>query len=263
MKQKSLYFIFILAIFIFHACDCSGPRIPEERKVKVSTVNGLKFSPKAIIEEDKKLKYLVEVQYPVISGINNAESQKKLNLLIAAAAFQEIDKFKASITGWNEEEPDLEVFEGSSSLYMDYQIVGANQQFVSLKLNFSVYFAGAVHPNPSFMTINYDLQNNKMIQLAELFEPSEDYLGKISNYCINDLITQSEFSDEEWIKGGASRSLKNYQHFNLSKQGIVFTFDVYQVAPYAVGPQEVTIPYSVLRPILNPASPVTALLSKV
>jgi hypothetical protein len=36
---------------------------------------------------------------------------------------------------------------------------------------------------------------------------------------------------------------------------LLITFDEYQVAPYAAGPQKVAIPYSELRALINPQGP--------
>jgi hypothetical protein len=36
------------------------------------------------------------------------------------------------------------------------------------------------------------------------------------------------------------------------------TFDAYQVAAYAAGPQEVVVSYSVLKPIIKPDGPLAA-----
>jgi hypothetical protein len=51
---------------------------------------------------------------------------------------------------------------------------------------------------------------------------------------------------------GADPTPENYQRWNLADDGFLVTFDVYQVAAYAAGPQTVTIPYADLRPVSNP-----------
>ena len=58
-------------------------------------------------------------------------------------------------------------------------------------------------------------------------------------------------SDDEWIGRGAGANADNFQNWNLTKKGLMFTFDQYQVAAYAAGPQTVIIPFDKLKNILR------------
>jgi hypothetical protein len=42
----------------------------------------------------------------------------------------------------------------------------------------------------------------------------------------------------------------------ITKKGLWITFDPYQVAAYAAGPQTVLVPYSALKDIIKPDGPV-------
>ncbi|MBI2342909.1 MAG: DUF3298 domain-containing protein [Deltaproteobacteria bacterium] len=46
--------------------------------------------------------------------------------------------------------------------------------------------------------------------------------------------------------------------WSVTPEGLRSTFDLYQVAPYAVGPQEMVIPYAVLAPHVRPDGPLAA-----
>jgi hypothetical protein len=50
---------------------------------------------------------------------------------------------------------------------------------------------------------------------------------------------------------------ENYAVWNLSAEGLVITFNEYQVAAYAVGPQVVVIPFTALKDISDPRGPLT------
>ncbi len=52
------------------------------------------------------------------------------------------------------------------------------------------------------------------------------------------------------IANGTAPDLKNYQVWNLESDGILITFDEYQVAHYAYGPQEVHIQFDVLKSVM-------------
>jgi hypothetical protein len=59
----------------------------------------------------------------------------------------------------------------------------------------------------------------------------------------------------EWKEGAEPRA-ENYQVWNITPQGLLVTFDEYQVASYAQGPQSVILPYQTLRPLLRADGPV-------
>ena len=59
-----------------------------------------------------------------------------------------------------------------------------------------------------------------------------------------------------------SLDIDNYQNWNVTKKGIYITFDPYQVASYAEGPKHVIVPFSALKDMLKPDSPLAPLMSK-
>ena len=102
------------------------------------------------------------------------------------------------------------------------------------------------------------MKHGRLLKLADLFKPGAKYLDVISAYAIKDLKKQSKAQganamlDDQSIEGGASASEKNYGSWTVTKKGLAITFDAYQVGPYAAGPQNVVVPYSTLKDIINP-----------
>ena len=108
------------------------------------------------------------------------------------------------------------------------------------------------------------VKNGKKLSLADLFNPKSNYLSVISSYCINDLKQQSKKNkdsmiDADMMRSGASARADNYKAWAITKKGLWITFDPYQVAPYAAGPQHVLVPYSALKDVIKPDGPVAAL----
>ena len=58
-------------------------------------------------------------------------------------------------------------------------------------------------------------------------------------------------SDDEWITKGAGADKDNFSNWNLTKKGLLITFEPYQVAAYAAGSQTVIIPYDKLKSVLK------------
>jgi hypothetical protein len=123
----------------------------------------------------------------------------------------------------------------------------------SINFDISFYASGAAHPGHYSITVNYDLGQSKELALSDLFLPNSNYLETISSYCIAELGKQPFF--EGPFAEGAQPTPENYHNWNITPDGLLITFDEYQVAPYAAGPQKVTVPYSALQTLINTQGP--------
>jgi len=138
----------------------------------------------------------------------------------------------------------------------------AKDDLIGIAFTVSSYSAGAAHPNSYTEVVNFDLKNGKLLKLADLFTPGAKYLQALSTYCIQALKKQAKehgedaLLDDDWIKRGAGAELTNYDNWTITKKGLAVTFDPYQVAAYAAGPQSVVVPYSSLKDIIKPDGPV-------
>ncbi len=143
-----------------------------------------------------------------------------------------------------------------STFDLRYSLLSPPGNIFSIKFDIQTFYTGAAHPGDISQTANYDLQTGKNLELADLFIPGSDYLGALSNYCIAQLKTRD--IDFQSFELGATPTLQNYRNWNITADGLVITFDEYQVAPYAAGPQTVVIPYSALAPIIQPNGPLAS-----
>jgi hypothetical protein len=127
----------------------------------------------------------------------------------------------------------------------------------TLSLYFDRYeYTGGAHGTTTRYSDTWNLKNSKLIPLRQLFIRSIDYV----NYIIKSIIAQIE----QQIKDGNNIYFDDYEknvrkYFNpnkfyLSKQGVVIYFQQYEIAPYAAGIVEFTIPYTdknVVEPSCN------------
>lgn len=216
----------------------------------IEFANGVKFIDKTIKESDKSKRSEIVSIYPEITGVNSATAAK-FNELAKNRVIEANNLYKKSLADYSA--ADIKDLPESISLSNEvgYDVALANNEIVSLI--FSNYaFLGGAHGNTQSSTINYDLKNNRELELADIFEPNSNYLKTISDYSIADLKAHlTEMSDDEWISKGAAAEADNFKSWNLTKKGLMFTFDQYQVAAYAAGPQAVIIPYDKLENILR------------
>ena len=133
-------------------------------------------------------------------------------------------------------------------LTIEYEVISYTDKVISLLLNISPYLGGA-HGMTYLKTFNFDLENNRLLELGDIFNPDSDYLAYISGYCRQDLEKQMLFMqtepDNDWINEGTDPAvLQNYSRFLLGPEGLIIRFEAYQVAPGAAGDFSVLIPYS-------------------
>ena len=115
-------------------------------------------------------------------------------------------------------------------------------------------YSGGAHPNTSTETFNFLMPEGRRVEIAELFSPKG--IQRISDISIarlkQELAGPDGVSDMDWIKRGAGPNARNFSSFLLMPRTLEITFDAYQVAAYAVGPQDVSIPLSNLRDVVRP-----------
>jgi|GEM_PF-255577 len=214
---------------------------------------------KQVKESNKKLMYEIAAQYPQLNGGSNSNFEK-FNQVVRGSVMKKVTEFKKNMQPEEDEEPRPEGSMGSD-LTIAYTIALAQDDLVSIQFNVGSYFQGAAHPNSYTEVINYDLKNGKQLKLSDLFKPGVKYLQPIASYCIADLKKQQATEQGKGLTAseidtGAAPVAKNYQSWTITKKGLGINFDAYQVGPYAAGPQFVMVPYTNLKELINPESPI-------
>lgn len=210
-----------------------------------------KLTTKSFAEKNKARMFDITAEYPVLSG-GNALIAAKFNKFIEAEVMKTVNSFrKARMSATTADLKFLKENGMNNYLEMGYAIESANDRVISIGLYYSTYEGGA-HPNHFSSAVNFDLKTGTVVALKDLFNPNANYLKKISALCIEKLKENDpEAFDDEWLKTGAGPKAENFTSWNIKKKGILITFDPYQVASYAAGPQEVLITYDELRSILK------------
>jgi len=212
---------------------------------------------KRMYEQDKDLNYIISVAYPELQPAVNGDLNNTLNNFIHNdTVLPTIDAFKSELQEMKIQDEDIMAF--SYLLIIDYSIAMYNDNAVSLSINLYPYTGGA-HGMYYFQTYSYDLVNNKIIELEDIFKPEFDYMAFLSEFCYKDIVNQLENMDVqpdfEWIKKGTDPVFEdNYSQFLVTPEGLIIKFLAYQVAPGAAGDLSVKIPYVLFKENINPAS---------
>jgi Protein of unknown function (DUF3298)/Deacetylase PdaC len=231
----------------------------------VSFTNGTQIVNRQINESVKAKRLDLTAEYPELTGGTNTAG---FNQLVKSRVTKELADFKQQMIGLSAE--DLKMLPQGVNNYMDigYNIEYADDDLISVSF-LEGNFTGGVHPNYGYFTITYDLKTGKEIKLAELFKPGAKYLEAVSAYAIKDLQSRKmPDSDEnmglaqDLFADGATAKADNYQNWNLTKKGLMITFDPYQVGPYAVGSQTVIVPYAKLKEMAKSGGALTKMMKE-
>ncbi len=198
-------------------------------------------------EDSKKPEYTAKAQVPNLQGSND-DRVTKFNGEMDGLTTEEIARFKDNARmGY--------AFPGSagSSYEQKFTVLSKPGNLISIKFDIFTYVQGAAHPGMHTRVVNYDLESGQDLSLDQLFKPGSDYLQTIATYCIGELKTRQ--IDFQANAAGADPTVQNYSNWNVTPDGLLITFDEYQVAAYALGPQLVTVPYSALQSIIDPNGP--------
>lgn len=191
--------------------------------------------------------YTITAQTPQLTGSDDPRVQKfnqRLGDLIAG----EVDTYR----GGFQELPITPNSKGST-LEVTFKIVSQIDDLWSFKFDFSFYADGAAHPGLNSVTLNYDLGRDSELALDDLFLHNSNYLEVISKYCIGELDKQPFF--DRAFTTGADPTVENYRNWNITLDGLQITFDAYQVAPGAAGPQTVVVPFGKLSALIDLQGP--------
>ena len=115
-------------------------------------------------------------------------------------------------------------------------------------------YSGGAHGNGFSLYRILDLKNQKRLGMNDLFTPTGvKALPKL---------IENRFRAQYGLKPGQSlrdaglfenRISKATQNVYLTPKGVVFSYTTYEIGPYAMGPIEVFVPFSELKPHLQPA----------
>lgn len=188
--------------------------------------------------------FTINSQTPKLTGSNDPRVLA-FNQRLEELVTKEVDSFRQDF-----QENTTQMPGNGSFLEVTYVLVSQITDIWSIKFDFSFYYDGAAHPGLYSITVTYDLDQGRELALGDIFLPNSGYLEAISFFCISELNTRNpDFAD--FVAAGAAPTPDNYRNWNIAEDGLMITFDEYQVAPYAAGPQTIVVPWSGLLDIVN------------
>jgi hypothetical protein len=210
--------------------------------------------------------YSARLRYPELHGGATPEACEELNHVFKGRCFatlQELrsNRFDQHPSLWTDKK---EFGIATYKTIKDYKIIFLSDSAFSMTSYFEIYTGGA-HENYLVVTDTIALQPVSSLQLYNFFKTECDYWGILGLQAREALKKQAwersrtrGFSpdifdqNEDWLLQGTNFKENTKIDFTFSEAGLTLYFSPYQVAAFAFGSWEVTLPYYDLREILRP-----------
>lgn len=125
-------------------------------------------------------------------------------------------------------------------------------------LSYSVehyYYEGGAHGSLSAIYYTIDLNNLTTITEENIFKPNFHHL--LTERIVENLMKKYDVTTPEDLLNEGFFDINDIapnNNFWLNNQGVHYIFNQYEIAPYSMGPIEVTIPYQEIQSIIIPES---------
>lgn len=137
------------------------------------------------------------------------------------------------------------------SLMIKPKILQSKGSLATVVLNSSSYLGGA-HGSTAQHYYNFDLKNQKQIQLNDLLLPKQKAtLDKLAHDAFKAWIVDSKLANDpkEYEEAWPFQVTDN---FLLGEQGLILQYGEYEIGPYVVGLPRLVIPFDQLKGVLKP-----------
>jgi Protein of unknown function (DUF3298) len=210
-----------------------------------------KFATKSIAKKHQGNRgYEISVDFPQIRKARTSSTRKfnrwmRTKILGYVAQFRRLER-AAEVHDKRKKLPPLDI---SESLELSCRVYYSDERLISLRLTHTVMAMGQMHKIAYYETINYDLKKDRLLSLKDLYRSQRGYLRTVSAYCRNELKRkyQTELTNDQWIDEGTIPQRNNFANWNIVADGILLSFEDYQVGSHAFGQPELIVPYAVLK----------------
>lgn len=276
--MKRIYH-FLLFIFIFGmltGCDRSNSSAENSLvsydMVKFSRKGGKCLGDLNVTEENEHCA-TIEITYPEIEDTPVADMRDKLNKRIQddilssfvedvnsqdieQMAYQFIQEFKKE----SKDSGDARI---NWFFKKNIRVLLNTPQLISFQTEDTLYTGGA-HGDYTVKFINIDLDIMKDANLDDLLLPS--YEAELN--LVGEKIFRKSYDlspDQNLEEAGFTFENNTFalnDNFGITKNGLLFYFNTYEVAPYAMGSIDILIPYDQIQDLIDPSGPLARFIKK-
>ncbi|WP_298754065.1 DUF3298 and DUF4163 domain-containing protein [uncultured Psychroserpens sp.] len=238
MKKTSLIIIILTLVY-----SCNKEVTINFIEQQIETSQSAEISivyPKAEGTEDIANRINSSIQNYIVKQINFSEdSQTKGSIDDAVAKFNyEFSSFK------NEFPNDAQQWEA----FIDGEVTYRSPEIISIAIN-SYLDTGGAHGNTTVHFFNFDPQTGKLLTKKELISNTEKLSKLIEHKLIDEVKSKSGNEPVEDLFFGKDFQLP--ESLGYSDEGLIILYNPYEIASYAQGIIEFTIPFEEVNSFLN------------
>jgi hypothetical protein len=175
---------------------------------------------------------MANVTYPKLEG--DSPAAQKFN-----AAVAQRPRFKAS---------------DATEEQVTYKIAYAGPDLISVKFDTYNNTIGAAHPSTDQKAVNFNMKTGVAMSAADLFaKPGwEAVLAKTGADEVTKQLRAEDDSARPVAAADLRKTVADPTKWTVSDQGITLLLGEEELGAYALGSQEVLVPWSALKPFLRP-----------
>lgn len=232
MKQFTILFMCFCLIF---SCAVTTP-------LAFTEINEL-YDDNAVIELNIPMAKGNTVQS---NAVNKVIESHIANTLVFMEEPSDTIKLSSAIKSFDSEYKSFkEGFSESAMVWdasFDGEVMYQSSELISIAIN-SYVNSGGAHGNSNIVFFNFDSSGN-LLKFDDLFSNKEGLITVVESYFNKETEGSSVnyFFDEPFHLP---------ENFGFNVEGVIFFYNVYEIASYADGITEFTIPYSELEPFLK------------
>ena len=222
MKEYLVWFIlfFILLVTLIS--------VKNNNFTSIQQTSGAEY---IIVENNSDLNYAVYAKYPQfkLNNLNNYQTQIHINQLLIDIATEQITSFKNEVS--LSRDANNYTNKLKFMLFITHTTEPTGSSIISVPFEVSIF--NATYRSKTYnLTFNYDILEDKMLMLEDLFKPDSDYLQILSKMARDDL--KKQFKDSSFwplIEKGTEPEEENFKIFSLNTDSLFLFFNSPQVAP--------------------------------
>ncbi|MBM7693514.1 hypothetical protein JOC77_002954 [Peribacillus deserti] len=157
------------------------------------------------------------VLYPEVSSMQNHQWERSMNRTIVNQTQQLINQQIGNMPTTVEE------------MIGSYEIKNNQRQVLSLSLSNYTYHFHAAHGMTYIKSLTFDLKNERLCELKDLFKPGSEYVKALS------ILIEKQIKQRNIQLLNGFTAIKPNQDFYIADKVLVIYFQLYEITPYVYG----------------------------
>lgn len=278
-QSYSCYALLLLCIGIcLVSCKGNGSKKSQENEISFDSVSVEKTSHLLDQEQNPNCNLKIKFIYPDKMG-TNTELLKTIQKQFVSKYFGEdyealppkeavakyTDDYLKNYKSLEEEyKKELQDGEEVKSWFSYYEIsenaIVYNQRNL---LSYTVYtegYTGGAHGSHSHVNQTIDLKTGKPVNEEDIF--IDDYQDDLAKIIVEEIAKKNKVTEAKELENLGYFSIDEIypnKNFYVNGEGLVYTFNEYEIAAYVVGAITIELPFERINNLLRKDSPISAL----